>query len=75
MKNKRLRLVDGLMDVFKKKTQDNTVCIMQANAQITNLTIQRRLANAHRPVKGERVADVSVNYLTFINSSLKSVCF
>ncbi|CAL1138691.1 unnamed protein product [Cladocopium goreaui] len=27
---------------------DNTVCIMQANEQLTNLTVQRRLANAHR---------------------------
>lgn len=31
---------------------------MQANAQITNLTIQRRLANAHRLARGERVRDV-----------------
>jgi len=48
------KTVDGWMDVFKKKSQDNTVCIMQANAQITNLTIQRRLANAHRLARGER---------------------
>jgi len=36
---------------------DNTVCIMQANAQITNLTIQRRLANAHRllPLRSSHV--------------------
>lgn len=75
--------MDGWM--FKKKSQDNTVCIMQANAQITNLTIQRRLANAHRLARGgERVTDVSgkkmvafwwFNYLTFIKSNLKSVCF
>ena len=45
------------MDVFKKKSQDNTVCIMQANAQITNLTIQRRLANAHRLARGGERGD------------------
>lgn len=79
------KTVDGWMDVFKKKSQDNTVCIMQANAQITNLTIQRRLANAHRLARGERVRDVickkmvvfcwCLNSLTFINSTLISVCF
>ncbi|CAK9068494.1 unnamed protein product [Durusdinium trenchii] len=37
---------------------DNTVCIMQANAQITNLTIQRRLSNAHRllPLRSSHVS-------------------
>lgn len=36
---------------------DNTVCIMQANEQLTNLTVQRRLANAHRllPLRSSHV--------------------